>query len=303
MSNRDMFDPIGTAKQIEDLYRDYIASTIHFDDPDLQRQLRDILNRRSFLAKGPFLEATPPYVKGVSLRELVNKNVLCEGMLDLKGFDPDRPLYAHQVNAIKKAKDGKNYIVVTGTGSGKTECFLLPIINDILEEFSARGHTPGVRALILYPMNALANDQLKRLRQLLDGTGITFGRYTGDTPETQTEALKVWSEENPDAYLPRPRGYIAMSTSRSLGAVNDRYLQNIGYLRLKNLTFGYSLPEKAVKKAGISKLRFYFSGENLFYLAPGLHSKYIDPEMAMTNGNLRIYPWQKTFMFGVDITL
>ena len=112
-----------------------------------------------------------------------------------------------------------------------------------------------------------------------------------------------WSEENPDAYLPRPRGYIAMSTSRSLGAVNDRYLQNIGYLRLKNLTFGYSLPEKAVKKAGISKLRFYFSGENLFYLAPGLHSKYIDPEMAMTNGNLRIYPWQKTFMFGVDITL
>ena len=49
-------------------------------------------------------------------------------------------------------------------------------------------------------------------------------------------------------------------------------------------------------------VRVYFSGENLHYWAPGLHSDYIDPEMAMTNGNLRIYPWQKTFMFGVDIT-
>ena len=116
-----------------------------------------------------------------------------------------------------------------------------------------------------------------------------------------------WSEENPNAYFPRPRGYIAMSTSRSLGAVNDRYLQNIGYLRLKNLTLGYTLPEKLTSKASISKLRIYFTGENLFYFAPGLHSEYIDPEMAMygaMNGsNLRIYPWQKTFMFGVDITL
>jgi hypothetical protein len=94
-----------------------------------------------------------------------------------------------------------------------------------------------------------------------------------------------------------------VNASRELSATNDRYLQNIGYLRLKNLTFGYTLPEKLTRKIGIDRLRFYFSGENLFYWAPGLHSKYIDPEMAQTNGNLRIYPWQKTIMFGVDITL
>lgn len=94
-----------------------------------------------------------------------------------------------------------------------------------------------------------------------------------------------------------------MATNRSLGAVNDRYMQNIGYLRLKNLTVGYSLPDKLLRKVAISKLRIYFSGENLFYFAPGLHSDYIDPEMAATNGNLRIYPWQKTFMFGIDVTL
>ena len=111
-----------------------------------------------------------------------------------------------------------------------------------------------------------------------------------------------WTEENPDAYFPRPRGYIAMNTERSLGAINTKYLQNIGYCRLKNLTLGYSLPSKWMKKANMDGVRLYFTGENLAYWAPGLHSDYIDPEMAMTNGNLRIYPWQKTFMFGVDIT-
>lgn len=112
----------------------------------------------------------------------------------------------------------------------------------------------------------------------------------------------VWSEENPDAYFPRPRGYIAMNTERSLGAVNTKYLQNIGYCRLKNLTIGYSLPQTWMKKANIDGIRVYFSGENLGYLAPGLHSDYIDPEMAMLGSELRVYPWQKTIMFGVDIT-
>ncbi|MBQ7709875.1 MAG: TonB-dependent receptor [Bacteroidales bacterium] len=112
-----------------------------------------------------------------------------------------------------------------------------------------------------------------------------------------------WSEENPNAYYPRPRGYVAMNTSRPLGVANDRYLQNIGYLRLKNLTFGYTLPEKLTKKISISKLRVYFTGENLFYWAPGLHGKFVDPEMAMTGGNLRLYPWQKSFVFGIDITI
>ena len=113
-----------------------------------------------------------------------------------------------------------------------------------------------------------------------------------------------WTEENPDGYLPRARGYVAgVGAGRELTETNDRYLQNIGYLRVKNLTIGYSLPEKVSRKIGLDRLRIYFTGEDLFYWAPGLHSKYIDPEMAQTNGNLRIYPWQKKLMFGVDITL
>ena len=112
-----------------------------------------------------------------------------------------------------------------------------------------------------------------------------------------------WSEENPNAYFPRPRGYAAgVNDKRPLTVPNDRYLQNIAYLRLKNLTIGYTLPESKLKKLSISKLRLYFSGENLFYIAPGLHSKYVDPEMAMTGTALKLYPWQKTFTFGIDLS-
>lgn len=192
-----LFNPISASRVIEKSYRDYIASTIHFEDRQLQSQLQDILESRNYLAKGPFLEATPPYSKDLTVRQLVKEGVLCNSMLNITGLDVDRRLYVHQVNAIRKAVEGKNYIVATGTGSGKTECFLLPIINDILKEFEETGPKAGVRAMILYPMNALANDQLKRLRELLKGVDITFGRYTGDTQETEGEALKAWLDENP----------------------------------------------------------------------------------------------------------
>lgn len=203
MTDVKEFNPIETARKVEDSYREYIATTIHFDDADLQKQLEAILSEPGYLAKGPFLEAAPPYRKDKTVADLVDEELLCKGMMSLGGgdarnFDPYRPLYVHQVKAIEKSVAGRNYAVVTGTGSGKTECFLLPILNDILTEFEKSGRSAGVRAMILYPMNALANDQLKRLRKLLKGTEITFGRYTGDTEEKESVALRKWKDENPD---------------------------------------------------------------------------------------------------------
>lgn len=119
---------------------------------------------------------------------------------------------------------------------------------------------------------------------------------------------RCWSEDNPDAYFPRPRSYSA--TGGELAKVNTRYLQNIRYLRLKNLTFGYTIPQKATRVAGIDKVRLYFSGENLFYWSPfKKNCEYVDPESAFTRdtGSASAYdhisyPWQKTFMFGIDVT-
>ena len=114
----------------------------------------------------------------------------------------------------------------------------------------------------------------------------------------------VWAEDNPGAYFARPRSNIA--TGGYLRYVNDRYLQNIRYLRFKNLTVGYTIPANITKKAGIDQVRVYFSGENLCYWSPlKKHSKYIDPEGAIKRSgsyNRMFYPWQKTFMFGIDLT-
>src|SRR5690606_23425070 len=110
----------------------------------------------------------------------------------------DRPLYRHQDQAIRKATAGRNIVVATGTGSGKTESFLLPILNALSAEHRAGTLGPGVRALLLYPMNALANDQMKRLRELLAvAPHITFGRYTGDTEERTRQAEDTFASLNP----------------------------------------------------------------------------------------------------------
>ena len=110
----------------------------------------------------------------------------------------------------------------------------------------------------------------------------------------------VWSEENPNAYLPKIRGYAAQG-DRSLGHKNDRYLQNIAYCRLKNLTVGYTLPSEWTSKIKIDRLRVYFSGDNLFTWTK-LKSDYIDPEQITVNSDARTYPFSKVFSFGLDIT-
>ncbi|MCC6386617.1 MAG: DEAD/DEAH box helicase [Dehalococcoidia bacterium] len=106
------------------------------------------------------------------------------------GLPIDRPLYMHQSKAAEHIVGrGRNLVVATGTGSGKTEAFLIPVIDALLREQDAGTLGPGVRALLLYPMNALANDQLKRMRELLaDCPEITFGRYTSETDETRGRA-------------------------------------------------------------------------------------------------------------------
>ena len=111
---------------------------------------------------------------------------------------------------------------------------------------------------------------------------------------------QCWSEENPGGYLPRFRGYQTFASSQ-LGVANDRYLQDASYIRLKNLTVGYTLP---VLKKVFTKLRVYFTGENLWYWSPmKKYTKYIDPEAAGGNGNTGMaYNYSRNFSVGVDIT-
>jgi len=105
-----------------------------------------------------------------------------------------RRLYSHQWESFEKiAREHRNLIVATSTGSGKTECYLIPLLYHLLTETPEERRNTGIRALLLYPMNALVEDQMHRLRQQLfwinlnrhakgNCRPITFGRYTGATP-------------------------------------------------------------------------------------------------------------------------
>lgn len=194
-------DPLQTTRDVRASYARYLKTIYPFQDPILRQRFWERLAEPERLVKGPILEASPPYEIGRTLSELAAEGTLHHAILDLcattDALPANRPLYLHQEKAIRNVVDrGRNLIVATGTGSGKTESFLIPIIDHLLrEEVEGTLSQPGVRALLLYPMNALANDQLGRLRALLGRfPAITYGRYTGETLERQTQALDAFRE-------------------------------------------------------------------------------------------------------------
>ncbi|MBO4943683.1 MAG: TonB-dependent receptor [Muribaculaceae bacterium] len=119
-------------------------------------------------------------------------------------------------------------------------------------------------------------------------TNVTYGNY-----------YDRWTEETPNGYFPRFKSYVAEQGSCEAGITQTRYLQNAAYIRLKNLTVGYTLPSQLLRKAGIQRLRIFFSGDNLCE-SSGLYKHYkIDPE---TLGSWT-YPLQRSYSFGLNITL
>lgn len=192
------FNPILASDNLKQSFIDYIATSFDIADPYYAQKLREELEQDGFVAKGPYLDVSGSFKAGKSLTELMDEGVASKLFSQLEPIDEkdreiklERPLYLHQEQALRKANEGNNLVVTTGTGSGKTECFLIPIVNALLrEQEQGTLADSGVRAIIIYPMNALANDQIKRMRNLLRNyPDITFGLYNGNTKHTQKEAL------------------------------------------------------------------------------------------------------------------
>lgn len=200
-----MLDPLETSRRIDEAFLGYLRSTFGPRRPDLRHDYHRSLSEGSDLSRGPIVQATAPFKPGRSIRELVTAGVLSKGFEQFAdSFPLARALHLHQDQAIvRSVQHERNLVVSTGTGSGKTESFLIPIIEHLLREREAGTlATPGVRALLLYPMNALANDQVKRLRDLLAPVpDITFGRYTGETKRTQKDAEDDFRQRYPGATL------------------------------------------------------------------------------------------------------
>ncbi len=191
-------NPVSLAQKVEETYRRYLGTTFYFRDPVLRASFEASLHS-GHLSKGPYLEATPVFKRGTTGRQLFR--VLLNSDPEpgfLAAVQGDRPLYVHQEEAARHVfGEAHNIVVATGTGSGKTEAFLYPILLHLYGEYQAGALCPGVRALILYPMNALANDQRERLGEICQRLSdqnspfrFTFGQYTGETPEDEKDAYR-----------------------------------------------------------------------------------------------------------------
>lgn len=183
----------------------YIEATYHISHPRYVEQRQELLGQIGGIFQAPYLESTPRYVSAEPYTKIKDLPVAAlEALRELSDASKGKPViypspYVHQLQALRGIlNDDKNLMIMTGTGSGKTESFLLPILGKLARE--ARDNPASfkkynaVRALVLYPMNALVNDQLGRLRTMFGDPRTValfekwakrpalFARYTSRTP-------------------------------------------------------------------------------------------------------------------------
>ncbi|HDR9076419.1 TPA: DEAD/DEAH box helicase [Burkholderia vietnamiensis] len=186
-----MLNPITYTEQVVGDFLRYQLSTYAFADTGLYQQMRALLNlehtRDTPLMKGPYISLSRTFQQGATLEQLVKEGVL---HTHVRQLSPYSAAYRHQEQAFRAIHAGQPTLVATGTGSGKTESFLFPIISRCLQ-LRDQDASAGITAVIVYPMNALAEDQLQRMRALLAGTGVTFGMYVGKTPQKESDAVGV----------------------------------------------------------------------------------------------------------------
>ena len=192
------------AERIHGRLRAYLEAQYHIRDTDLIGERLNLLDEAGGIWQRPFIEVTPSYAPVPNFSGLNTPKVIRELLEELSQLKPSIgvfPPYKHQADALEsffsEVHDGNDLVVATGTGSGKTETFLYAILGALALEASERGNAysmPGVRALLLYPMNALVSDQTARLRKLVGAPRLAdlfrarwgrhprFGMYTSRTP-------------------------------------------------------------------------------------------------------------------------
>jgi very-short-patch-repair endonuclease len=186
-------NPFAVLDSVQSEYLTYVRTFQRFQNPQIRDWVMERVERGTLLWKPPYVQLSRPFLPGETLPALVDKGVLHPGTLAVFRSDPDDPAsppihpYRHQTDAIRAVSRGANTIVATGTGSGKSFAFGIPIVSEALH--MRAGGIAGIKAVIVYPMNALANSQYDDFAGRLHGSGLTIARYTGDTATSPDEAL------------------------------------------------------------------------------------------------------------------
>jgi ATP-dependent helicase YprA (DUF1998 family) len=178
-------------------YASYVRSFIQIRDERLREYVGRVLDE-GLLWPEPLIQLNPSFEPGEWIDDLVNQGVLhteCSRIFRIKSNPKDdgRPLrlHRHQVDAIRAAKTGSNYVLTTGTGSGKSLSYIIPIVDHVVRS----GSRKGIRAIVVYPMNALANSQSGELEKFLQHgypeghPPVRFRRYTGQETEEQKQEI------------------------------------------------------------------------------------------------------------------
>jgi hypothetical protein len=193
----DVFDLDET---LLDHYTAFARSFTRIRSSEITEKVKALYEGRLFWPE-PLIQLNPHYEDGGTLRKLVAADGISEDCARIfinpraaaSAGDRSIQLRKHQEQAISLALDGKSYVVTTGTGSGKSLCFFIPIVDAVIKAKQAGGPA-RTRAIVIYPMNALANSQREELKRFLDAphgaTPVTFARYTGQESSDERERIK-----------------------------------------------------------------------------------------------------------------
>jgi len=201
-------NPFEALRNVQSAYKDYVFTFQKIRNPVIREWIHEKIEKGSLLWKDPHIQLNRRFQPGTTLQELVNDGILHRGVLkvfttrDRNGRLTDTPItpYRHQSEAILSIlRDRANTLITTGTSSGKSFCFGIPIVSKCLE--MREEGLQGIKAIIVYPMNALANSQYQDFAERLAGTGLKIGLYTGDTMYSPEEAKiayeSTWGRREP----------------------------------------------------------------------------------------------------------
>lgn len=185
-----------TLDQVITNYRRYLKSFLNISDERIKKEVDSAFESNGFIPE-PLIQFNPSFQKGESIQDLVDQKILNPNLIKVLG---SYNLYRHQVEAVKLGTSGSGFVVTSGTGSGKSLTFLATIFNSILNQ--GKEKRKGVKAILVYPMNALINSQEEEIKKYAENFGIdfpiTFAKYTGQEGAEKRDAIK---EEVPDIIL------------------------------------------------------------------------------------------------------
>ncbi len=204
MSRKSM-DVFALRDQVVGEYKKFATSFTTIYAEDIREQVQAIYAQDRYWPE-PLIQINPSFKRTTTVAKLVAGGVLDARSAEI--FRTERApkgetleLYKHQEQAVALASQGESYVVTTGTGSGKSLCFFIPIVNAVLAE-KRRGGGQRTRAIIIYPMNALANSQLEELGKFVGNVAgqppVTFARYTGQEDDEERRRI---AENPPDILL------------------------------------------------------------------------------------------------------